>query len=282
MLSVSYFSYPDKEMYHLNRCNRKSTDMPFVINCAGITATSEEYITHNERSRLDWYLLYVISGTLYVRHRDVDTAYTTGTFLLFPPGCQYYYYHKLGEVIECFWVHFSGSDVEKVLGQYEFGIFPNVNTINHDKIINARYHNIFNTFVRNEKFRDRELSILFDRLLLSLAKRTSNVQRAKSILSKSITFINENYNIDIYVPELAAMENLSLSRYNTLFRQITGMSPSNYIKQLRLNSACELLTSTDLPINVVGKSVGYPNQYFFSKMFSENIGLTPTEYRQNK
>ncbi|MBQ8321221.1 MAG: helix-turn-helix transcriptional regulator [Clostridia bacterium] len=282
MLSVSYFSYPDNEMYHLNRCNRISQDMPFVINCAGITATNEEYITHNERSRDDWYLLYVTAGTLWVRRHGTDYGYTSGTFIFFPPGCKYYYYHKPGDVIECFWIHYSGSDAEKAIKQYEFKVFPDINSINHDNAINSRYNNIFSTFVRNDKFRDRELSILFDRLLLSLAKRSVSVQKAKSLLSKSISFINENYNTDIYVPDLADMENLSLSRYNTLFRQITGMSPSNYIKQLRLNTACELLTSTDLAINVIGKSVGYPNQYFFSKMFRDNIGLTPTEYRQKR
>jgi transcriptional regulator GlxA family with amidase domain len=101
-------------------------------------------------------------------------------------------------------------------------------------------------------------------------------------LIKSLNYINSNYNTDIYIPALAKLENLSLSRYNTVFREVTGTSPSNYIKQLRLNAACEFLLSTDMPINLIGESVGYPNPYFFSKIFKRNIGMSPTEYRRNK
>lgn len=282
MLSLNYFSYFDSSEAAYNRCNIKSDALPFVVNCAGVTATEQAYRTYNTTARVDWYLLYVKSGTLSVSHEQNTVSYTDGTFILFPPGYKYCYFHDAGETIECYWIHFSGSDAERALKYYDFKIFPEVNSVKHDMVIDSRYTNIFNTFIQNDKFRDRELSILFDRLLLSLAKRTQNTHISKSPLSKSINFINENYDTQIYIPDLAALENLSLSRYNVVFRQTTGMSPGDYIKQLRLNAACELLLSTELPINVVGESVGYDNQCFFSKIFKKTIGVTPTEYRQNK
>ena len=282
MLSLNFFSYTDNTNLHYNRCNRRSDAYPFVVNCAGVTATADEYRTTNLTGRDDWYLLYVISGTLRVRSDGDDLVCTDGSFIIIPPGTPYSYYHDLREQIECFWIHFSGSDVEKAIGQYAFALFPQVNEIVHDMVVNARYSNIFNAFAQNDKFRDRELSILFDRLLLSLAKRISGTHGARGILTKSFNYINDNYNVDIYIPALAELENLSLSRYNTIFRQVTGTSPSEYIKQLRLNAACELLLSTDMPINLVGETVGYPNQCFFSKMFKRNIGMSPTEYRQSK
>ena len=282
MLSLNFFSFTDNTNLHYNRCSRKSDAYPFVVNCAGITATSDAYKTSNHHGRLDWYLLYIISGKLQVGEPDEIIECTSGNFIIIPPEEPYCYSHKQGEEIECFWIHFSGSDVERALEQYGFKIFPEINVISHDMVINARYSNIFNSFVQSDRFRDRELSILLDRLLLSLAKRLDGDHSPKGALNKSITFINENYSKNIYIPDLAKLENLSLSRFNTVFRQVTGISPSDYIKQLRLNAACELLLSTDLPINAVGESVGYPNQCFFSKMFKKNIGVTPTEYRQNR
>lgn len=282
MLSLNYFSYFDNTENAYNRCNRKSDALPFVVNCAGVTATETAYRTHNQNARDDWYLLYIKSGALTVDNQQESTVYSSGTFLIFSPGYKYCYYHDAGEPIECYWIHFSGSDAESAITYYDLNIFPETNTVKHDMVIDSRYTNIFNTFIQNDKFRDRELSILFDRLLLSLAKRTQNTHGTKSPLSKSINFINENYNTQIYIPDLAALENLSLSRYNVVFRQTTGMSPGDYIKQLRLNAACELLLSTEMPINLVGESVGYDNQCFFSKIFKKTIGVTPTEYRQNK
>ena len=282
MLSLNFFAFTDNTSLHYNRCSRKSDAHPFVVNCAGITATSDAYNTVNQAGRIDWYLLYVISGTLFVGEAPETKECTSGNFIIFPPNTPYHYKHNQGEDIECFWIHFSGSDVERAIDQYGFGLFPEINQVSHDMVINARYSNIFNTFVQNDRFRDRELSILFDRLLLSLAKRSKGDHSTKGALNKSINFINENYSTNIYIPDLARLENLSLSRYNTVFREVTGISPSDYIKQLRLNAACELLLSTDLPINEIGETVGYPNQCFFSKMFKRNIGVTPTEYRQNR
>ena len=282
MLSLNFFSFPDNTNLHFNRCNRQSDEYPFVVNCAGVTATSDEYRTTNQTGRDDWYLLYIVSGMLRVKHNENDIFCSSGNFIIFSPKCPYSYFHDRHEQIECFWIHFSGSDVEKALTQYNFGIFPRVNTMTHDMVINARYSNIFNAFAQNDKFRDRELSILFDRLLLSLAKRTNGAHGAKGVLTKSLNYINDNYNTNVYIPDLAELENLSLSRYNTIFREVTGTSPSEYIKQLRLNAACELLLSTDMAINLIGEAVGYPNQCFFSKMFKRNIGMSPTEYRQSR
>jgi hypothetical protein len=67
MLSLNFFSYIDNTNLHYNRCNRKSDAYPFVVNCAGVTATADEYRTTNLSGRDDWYLLYVISGALRVK-----------------------------------------------------------------------------------------------------------------------------------------------------------------------------------------------------------------------
>lgn len=282
MLPLNFFSFQDNTSLHYNRCSRNCTEYPFVVNCAGITSTNDEYRTFNGTGREDWYLLYIISGTLYVGDEGSETKCTSGHFVIFPPKYKYNYFHKSKDQIECFWMHFSGSDVEKAIKQYDFAVFPAVNKINHDMVINARYSNMFNAFAQNDKFRDRELSILCDRLLLSLAKRTMSSHSTRSLLNKSLNYINDNYNKNMYISQLATIESLSLSRYNALFRQVTGMSPSDYIKQLRLAAACELLLSTDMAINLVGEAVGYPNQCFFSKIFKKSLGVTPTEYRQNK
>ena len=95
-------------------------------------------------------------------------------------------------------------------------------------------------------------------------------------------FINQNYNNNISIPELAKIENLSVSRYNTLFNKVTGISPVQYITNMRLTSACDLLVNTDLPIKQIAQMVGYTDAHFFSRIFRSKIGTSPAAYRKNK
>ena len=106
------------------------------------------------------------------------------------------------------------------------------------------------------------MKTLLERLMISLARRVSGEKKEANLLNKSIAYINSNYIDDIRIPELAKMESLSVSRYNTLFRKVTGLSPIEYIKKMRLASACELLSATDLPIKTVSAMVGYADSHF--------------------
>jgi transcriptional regulator GlxA family with amidase domain len=59
-----------------------------------------------------------------------------------------------------------------------------------------------------------------------------------------------------------------------------GKTPSEYIRELRLARACDLLLTTNMPISLVGNLSGYNDQYFFSKIFKKHIGVSPQKYRK--
>jgi transcriptional regulator GlxA family with amidase domain len=76
------------------------------------------------------------------------------------------------------------------------------------------------------------------------------------------------------------MESLSNSRYITVFKENMGMSPSEYIINLRINVACDLLRNHDMSVKEVAASVGYDNAHFFSKIFKKKTGTTPKKYKE--
>jgi transcriptional regulator GlxA family with amidase domain len=116
----------------------------------------------------------------------------------------------------------------------------------------------------------------------TLARRVAGSNVKDQMLKSSIMFINQNYNKNISIPDLAKLENLSVSRYNSLFNALTGLSPVQYITNMRLSSACDLLTSTDLPVKQIAIMVGYADSHFFSRIFHSKIGVSPAAYRKNK
>lgn len=282
MHSLSYHAYDDYYNSSLNKCSRESFDRPLIVNCAGTTLTISNFKTDNVDGRLDYYLLYIVRGELDLVMPEGTETMTPGAFVFFPPRFRYQYSHKQDDTIEYMWLHFTGSDVLQSLEKYGLKMYPQINKIESDDNIIARFQNIFNTFTKHDAFRDNELSVLLDRLFISLARRLNGGGASDHLLKRSLLYINNSYNKNLSIPELAAIEGLSVSRYNTVFKRVTGVSPIQYITSMRISSACDLLASTDLPIKQIAIMVGYPDSHFFSRIFHAKTGTSPAMFRKNR
>lgn len=87
---------------------------------------------------------------------------------------------------------------------------------------------------------------------------------------------------DLNLEQLAAQVGLSKFHFDRLFKRATGLSPSRYQIELRMNEARRLLRETKKSILDVALDVGYTNPSHFAKLFRRETGLTPSEYRQQR
>ena len=81
-------------------------------------------------------------------------------------------------------------------------------------------------------------------------------------------------------PALAVLVNLSPSRFRHLFKQETGATPAQYLKDLRLEKAERMLRTTFLSIKQILKQVGIASNAHFVRDFRRKYGTTPTAYRR--
>src|SRR6185503_9807176 len=79
---------------------------------------------------------------------------------------------------------------------------------------------------------------------------------------------------------LAALVNLSPSRFRHLFKQETGTTPAQYLKEFRLRKAEKMLRTTFLSVKQVLKHVGLGSNAHFVRDFRKMYGMTPTAYRR--
>ena len=79
---------------------------------------------------------------------------------------------------------------------------------------------------------------------------------------------------------LAALVNLSPSRFRHLFKQETGTTPAQYLKEFRLRKAEKMLRTTFLSIKQILKQVGIGSNAHFVRDFRRKYGTTPTAYRR--
>lgn len=283
MKSIAYHSFADYvNKDGISKCSVERLDMPLAVNCAGYSDIGHAFVTHNARGRLDYYLIYVRCGDLTVFDGDCGITVTEGSVVLLPAGKPYKYASAGEKRLGYFWVHFSGSEVCSRLLEYKFEFFPAVHHAREDNHIPQRFQSIFDAYVRGDDLRDRELSALLDRLLITTSRAVNRDSLAASTLSRSIKHLAEHYNVELKIPELAKMEHLSVSRYNFLFKKQLGVSPKQHILSLRMSSAADLLLSTDLAIKEIADMCGYSDAQFFAKTFKSYFGVTPTEYRGRK
>ena len=86
----------------------------------------------------------------------------------------------------------------------------------------------------------------------------------------------EEFNLD----RLAAQARLSKFHFNRLFKSATGVSPSQYHINLRIDAARRLLRETKKSVLDVALEIGYSNPSHFAQLFRRETGLSPSDYRR--
>ena len=100
-------------------------------------------------------------------------------------------------------------------------------------------------------------------------------------LHTAIEYISIHYIEKISIRDLSRLSSLSERQFYRLFKSIYGLSPVQYIKQLRISHAAQLLITTDLSLSRIAIQSGFPDQSLFSKQFSEYYHMSPREFRQS-
>jgi AraC-like DNA-binding protein len=100
-------------------------------------------------------------------------------------------------------------------------------------------------------------------------------------LGKTVGYIAEHYCEPLPNGQLARMAGLSERAFERQFRRHYGLSPQQYIKRLRVRTACHALVHTDRSIAVIAVEHGFADQSYFTREFRELVGATPRAYRQS-
>ena len=100
-------------------------------------------------------------------------------------------------------------------------------------------------------------------------------------IKEAMAFIKNEYARGIGVRELADHLNITRSYLYTIFMNELNISPKDFLKKYRVTRARELLSLTDLSVEAIGKSCGYGNSERFARVFKQENGLTPTQFRKS-
>ncbi len=139
------------------------------------------------------------------------------------------------------------------------------------------YKNDIYEMVSIEGLREYILAV-FKEAATIFSEKTS---KSKDIIKNVKRYIQKNYSTDISLELLSSKMFISPSYLSYLFKKVEGQSYSNYLKNIRLNRAKELLINNDsLKVFEVCYMVGYKEYKYFSQQFKKAFGMNPTEIRK--
>jgi AraC-like DNA-binding protein len=94
--------------------------------------------------------------------------------------------------------------------------------------------------------------------------------------------MKEHIETTLTIDELARQAGLSATHFSRLFSQQTGSPPMEYFIHLKIQRACRYLTFTRSSIKEISLTLGYSDQYYFSRIFHKVVGVSPLAYRQTQ
>jgi AraC family transcriptional regulator len=92
--------------------------------------------------------------------------------------------------------------------------------------------------------------------------------------------MRHHYAERISLDELAALAFMSKFHFTRVFKEVTGSTPHQYLTEIRLTRAAELLRNSDMPVGVVGLASGFHRPTYFSNAFRSRYGVSPNTFRR--
>ncbi len=124
---------------------------------------------------------------------------------------------------------------------------------------------------------------LLETTVTETKKRSESFELSKQrrTLTKDIVkYLNENYQKKILLEELSDKFAYSLSSIKRIFKNETGYGVIDYLNNIRIEKAKELLKNTEYSTEIISHEVGISNSYYFSTLFSNKVGISPKEFRR--
>jgi len=117
-------------------------------------------------------------------------------------------------------------------------------------------------------------------LMAQLDEQAAQLQNKDKIklVQQTVQYIEQHYDEDLSVEQLANMAGMVRWQYSQKFKTLTGKKPTDYLVQLRIEHAKELLCNSTEPLSKIARQIGFKDEYYFSRCFHKLTGNTPREY----
>lgn len=228
--------------------------------------------------------LYISSGSGMLESKpNVATSIEAGqAFLLFPGVWHRYAPHAQSGWHE-HWIGFDGEMARRWLRHRFFAPRNPVVKIGAEDTVLATFSRVMQAIRANRPALQQILAGATGNLMglfysAQQAQSAVDVQNA-NVIERAITRIQDEFDRSLDMKVLAQELGVSYSWFRHTFTGHTGLSPHQYLLELRLVRARSLLSETELSIKEIALQTGFEDELYFSRLFRQKLNLTPSQWR---
>ena len=273
-----YYSYP----------STKDTEaLPYYLYSIGLHDVQPLTVRPDGHRHDQFFYNTKGSGTLIIDRKKYDLPEKCCFFL---PAKVPHEYYPSGDIWDIRWFVPCGAALPalyKTIG-LGFGIFPLEDASHLDNLMNKMRSELMFNDVNGNLF----ASAYINEFILEFACQAGLIKREISYPEQNqssytkhmrliMDYIDCHYMQNITMKDLCSLEGLTPQHVCRIFKSCTRMRPTEYIAQVRINNAKEMLSHTEHSISEIAYWCGFDNDNYFWKTFKEITGTTPGEYRKN-
>lgn len=268
--------------------------------CAGDKIMSNLYITdigyypkakfhyRNRPHGADQHIIiYCLEGSGEAVIKKNKYTIEAGDFFIVPMKTGHTYTANVDNPWTIYWIHFKGSIsnslielFNKQLNGYKGFIQYNEQSIS---LFNEMYNHLERGYgIDNLIYSNMCLGHFLTTIIYNDRYDLRGQMNHKDVIDNTIDFLSSNISEMLTLEKMAAAVNLSSSHFSFLFKKKTGFSPIEYFNHLKVQKACQYLLFTDLRVREIALELGIDDPYYFTRMFTKVMGLSPNNYREKR
>ncbi|MBE6811024.1 MAG: AraC family transcriptional regulator [Ruminococcaceae bacterium] len=251
-----------------------------VLFLGDFTECEKDWGYHNIRPSYNKFY-YVTEGEAYINIEGKEYVARPGQLFLLPCNSKQTYYHTEAKHLVKYWIHCSFNCGEKdLLEMLQLPHYIEVTSPEYvEKLFEKLLEGLNDTSVTGKLYQKSCLLELLAYYFDHVEEIRKDYFRDERIMSV-LKYIDQNYQRRLTIQELSDVVHLHPNYFINLFHDVVDMTPMEYVNNVRINRAKELMQKAvhKIPINEVASQIGFTDVHYFSRLFKKKTGYTPTEY----
>ena len=241
-------------------------------------------------ARVGWHLHVILAGEGVFEIGGVRRTLHAGQMFMLKPGIRFRYHPNPANPWSYCWIVFDGNRAAEYAEAA--GFTSNVYVLD-SRVDPSRFYRICERILNSPQLNGfsalRRLGLTLEYLSLAMESASINEKHAgkkhmplyqkSEYVRHAVDYIRYNYS-GINVSDISKYLGIDRSYFSFIFKQEMGISPNEYLLQVRMRQASRMLVSPTMSVQDISRYVGYEDSLTFSKAFKRFFGISPKFYRE--